>query len=449
MEYHEMGVTELTERITADLKNDSVLSNICVRGEISNFKYWNPHAYFSLKEGESLVNCVMFNAVYKLMRQKLEDGTMVKAYGYIRVYAKRGTYQLYVENLESGKDLGELYRRFEELKRKLNKEGIFSKPKKQIPRFPRRIAVVASRSSAAFQDVLKTVRKRYPLAIVELFHSGVQGRSAVPQMVRALSLADKAAADVVLLVRGGGSIEDLWNFNEEAVVRKVYEMKTPVITGVGHEVDTTLVDYVSDLRAPTPTGAAEMATPDLKEVGYEIDRTFGRFVDEIKSKLAFLSSKLDREKRTLDAHSPSRVMELKKERVERAFDSLFKSMNTSLEKRRHALKNVWVALKHARAQRDVELFSERVENDLKRLKKAVDNILERKVHTLREIAERLKASNPNAPLKKGYAIVFRGKKVMTRAKDVVQGDKVDVLFEDGKISACVEEVQSNERKENR
>ncbi len=444
MNFYEMGVVELTKRITDDLKSDTVLDDLCVRGEISNFKMWNPHAYFSLKEGKALINCVMFNAAYKI-KSSVDEGILVKAYGSVRVYAQRGVYQLYVEKLELEDNLGELYRRFEELKSKLQKEGIFDKPKKKVPRFPKTIAVVASRTSAAYQDVLKTVKKRYPLVRIKLFHTGVQGKSAVAQVVRALSLADKSGADVVLLVRGGGSIEDLWNFNEEVVVRKIYEMKAPVVTGVGHEIDTTLADYVADVRAPTPTGAAEFATPELRELEREVDHSFNSIFRHAEDKIALLSSKLEKNKKRLDAHSPWRTLELKRTRIENSFNSIVAIMKNSLSRKDRELKMAFFALKRARAIREVEMFSERIENMFTRMEKGTQNMLEKKTHVLREMNERLKGADPNAPLKKGYAIIFKGKKVVSTTKEIADGDKLDVFLRDGRITARVEEVQRDER----
>lgn len=441
IEYVEMGVVELTQRIMQDLKSDSILNSVAVRGEISNFKYSGPHAYFSLKEGESLLNCVMFNAIYKLRNEKIQDGTMVKAYGSIRVYVKRGVYQLYTESIEQGKDLGELYRQFEALKKKLSAEGIFDKIKKGIPSFPKRIAVVASRTSAAFQDVINTVKKRYPLAEILLFHTEVQGKTAAPHIIKALDAADKSDADVVLLVRGGGSIEDLWNFNEESVVKKVYEMRKPVVTGVGHEIDTTLVDYVADLRAPTPTGAAERATPEVKELDLRIDRIFRNISNSFVNKLLKYDSDIKHLKERLSSRSPSRMLEIKNQRVSSVFDNMRRNVLNIMERKGQDLNRSEEALKHARTVRDVELFGERVENIFDNLKRKMESNLQTKTYLLEKMRSDLKAYDPGTALKKGYSLVYKDDELVNSVEGVKKGDALKIIFSDGDASADVKEVR--------
>ncbi|WP_036221497.1 exodeoxyribonuclease VII large subunit [Mesoaciditoga lauensis] len=445
IEYNEMGVVELTQRIMQDLKSDSVLNNIAVRGEVSNFKYSGPHAYFSLKEADCLVNCVMFNAVYKLHKRKIDDGMVIKAYGSIRVYTKRGAYQLYTESIEEGKDLGELYRQFEALKKKLMMEGIFDKQKKEIPVFPKKIAVVASRTSAAFQDVLNTVRKRYPMVEILLFHTGVQGKSAVPQIIDALEAADNSDADVVLLVRGGGSIEDLWNFNEEGVVRKVYSMNKPVISGVGHEVDTTLVDYVADLRAPTPTGAAERATPEIRDVSARIDGIFRSIASSFLNKLSGYVSDVEHLRERLRSRSPSRALQLREQSVKGMYEKIKRNALNFIERREQALIRDEEALKHARAVRDVEIFDERIENTFNNLKNIMFSITEKRMYVLDKLQSELKAYDPNIPLKKGYSLVYKDERLVSSIRNVKKDDLLKIVFADGRVSANVKEVQKSGR----
>lgn len=445
IEYNEMGVAELTQRIVQDLKSDHTLSNVAIRGEISNFKYSGPHAYFSLKENDYLLNCVMFNAVYKLRNKKIEEGTLVKAYGAIRVYTKRGTYQLYTEAIEVGRDFGELYRRFEALKRKLMANGIFDKPKKSLPLFPRKIAVVASRTSAAFQDVLNTVNKRYPLAEILLFHTGVQGEAATSQIVNALEQADNSDADVVLLVRGGGSIEDLWNFNEERVVMKVYNMKKPVVTGVGHEVDTTLVDYVADMRAPTPTGAAERVTPDLKDIERRIEITFKNLSTFLLAKLSSHTSNINHMRQKLSARSPSRILEMKKQNVETFFERISRRVDGILKEKTKSILRDEEALKRSKSVREVEIFKERVENVFYNLKIVMRSKVEKNRYILDKLESELKAHDPRAPLKKGYSFVYKEGSLVTSANDLQNGDVLKVVLADGFALTNVKEVHQSER----
>ncbi len=442
MQTIEMGVAEITKRLISVIEKDQIFQSITVRGEVSNFKFSGPHAYFSLKEEEYLLNCVMFNAVYRYP-SGVKDGTLVKASGAIKVYPKRGTYQLYTESIVEGKDYGELYKKLEQLKIKLKNEGIFDKVKKEIPRFPKKIAVVSSRTSAAFHDVVKTIKKRYPLTTILLFHTSVQGKEAAAEIVNALDAADRSGADVVLLVRGGGSIEDLWNFNEEIVVKKVYEMKTPTISGVGHEVDTTLVDYVADRRAPTPTGAAEYATPDLLEIKKNIELSFSRIVDDMDQKIDESLTSIERSKRRLDFLSPKRQISIKEEKVYEAFSKL-KGMldNTTREKYNLLLRN-FEALKHSKIVRTIELVPERLDSKMKMAKQRMSNEISQKVLSLEKMEMSLNAHDPFEPLRRGYAMVFKDEKLVKSVRTLKKSDEIKLKLLDGKILSEVMEIEEN------
>ncbi len=442
-----MSVIELTNHVIEALKEDKSLNDVVVRGEISNFKYSGPHAYFSLVESDSLVNCVMFNAAYKLNRRKIVDGTLVRAHGSVRVYAKRGLYQLYTESIKEGTDYGELYKKLEDLKKRLKVEGIFDKPKKAIPTFPKRIAVVSSRTSAAFRDVLNTVKKRYPLAEVLLFHTGVQGKEAISETVRALSAADSSDADVVLLVRGGGSMEDLWNFNEEMIVRKMYDMKKPVVTGVGHETDTTLVDYVADLRAPTPTGAAERATPDLTDISKRVRFVFQRILNGMVSEISNLSDRTSHAQNRLATLSPKRVLALKLQNANSMLNEIKGRISTSIEQGKYAVGRAGGALEHAKPVRMIEIFPERVENDFDTLKRLILVKLDRKVSDAKRMEIELKAHDPKMPLKKGYSLVYNKNSLVHSVTQIEKGDFLKVVLSDGEVSSRVEEVQSGREKD--
>jgi len=249
------------------LARDEVLQgSLTVRGEVSGWKVVRGHAYFSLKDPGGLIKSVYFS-VPPSLAGKIAEGNVVDATGQFKIYAERGELQFYVRTIRLQSAAGLLQLRFEELKTRLNREGVIPKPpeeKRQLPRFPRRIGVVASRSSAAFADIEKTLQKRYPVAEILLFHTGVQGEIAKMEIVRALRQASQSEADVVILARGGGSIEDLWAFNEEVVVRAVRGCGKPIIVGVGHEIDHTLSEYAADVIASTPTAAAMQASPDLR-----------------------------------------------------------------------------------------------------------------------------------------------------------------------------------------
>ncbi|MGC8545386.1 MAG: exodeoxyribonuclease VII large subunit [Athalassotoga sp.] len=442
MQTLEMGVAEITMRLISVIETDEIFQNVMVRGEVSNFKFSGPHAYFSLKEGEYLLNCVMFNATYR-HPSGIKDGTVVKASGAIKVYPKRGTYQLYTESILEGKDYGELYKRFEELKIKLKNEGIFDKPKKEIPRFPQKIAVVSSKTSAAFHDVVKTIKKRYPLAVILLFHTSVQGKEASKEIVSALDAADRSSADVILLVRGGGSIEDLWNFNEEIVVKKVYAMKTPVITGVGHEVDTTLVDYVADRRSPTPTGAAEYATPDLVELKRNIDISFSRITNEMDQKIDESFDLVERSKKRLDFLSPKRQISIETERINESFSKMIKIVDEMIKEKRSSLIRNFEAISHSKIVRTIELVPERLDSKMEMMKRTVSNDISKKYLSLEKIEMSLNVHDPLEPVRRGYAMVFKDERLVKSVHELKKSDEIKLKLSDGKILSEVVEIEEN------
>lgn len=263
-----LTVTTLNYYITQKFKNDPYLHKVFLQGELSNFRFRrNSHQYFSLKDEKSKINVVMFRSYFNKVKFRPEEGMKVYVTGYVSVYSPQGSYQFYAETMEPA-GLGALYEQLKQLQAKLSKEGLFDPAhKKPLPHFPDNIAVVTSASGAVIHDILVTANRRFPHAEVDLFPAQVQGDAAADSLVRAMrqiaSYGDKY--DVMIIGRGGGSLENLWPFNEEEVVRQVYSMKMPVISSVGHETDTTLCDLVADKRAATPTAAAEYATPNLAD----------------------------------------------------------------------------------------------------------------------------------------------------------------------------------------
>ena len=275
-----LTVRELTVLIKYNLENDIRFKNILVKGEISNLKiHPSGHWYFTLKDKFSRISAVMFSSYAKNVKIRITEGMQVILTGSIGVYENGGSYQLYVNNIQPD-GIGTLYLQFEELKRNLEKEGLFDpKYKKPLPKYPMRIGVISASSGAAIHDIFTTITRRWPISERILIPASVQGLSAAPTIVNALKLADTLNFDVIILARGGGSLEDLWPFNEEIVARAIFEMKTPVVSGVGHEVDFTISDFVSDKRAPTPTGAAEMVTPDINEIRLQVNNLKSRVID--------------------------------------------------------------------------------------------------------------------------------------------------------------------------
>ena len=262
------SVSEVNQYLKHILDSVPVLNGICIRGELSNYKvYPSGHHYFTLKDGESAIRCVMFKGNAMKLQFRPESGMKVIAMGRITVYPRDGAYQLYCESLNAD-GIGDLYVAFEQLKEKLNAEGLFDRDhKKALPRYPQRIAIVTSSAGAAVHDMIRILRRRYPIAKVLLLPVRVQGTEAPPEIVGAIRYANRyQLADVLITGRGGGSIEDLWAFNDERVARAIYDSEIPVISAVGHEPDVTISDFVADVRASTPSNAAEIAVPDMADL---------------------------------------------------------------------------------------------------------------------------------------------------------------------------------------
>lgn len=280
-------VSQINNYIKAVMDNTPVLQSIWIKGEISNFKlHSSGHIYLTLKDEGSVLKAVMFRGAASTLRFKPGDGTKVLARGRISVYEAGGQYQLYIEEMEA-EGMGDLYKKFEELKRKLGEEGLFDEDrKKPIPRFPETIGIVTSPTGAAIRDMINVLRRRCPMVKVIIYPCLVQGESAAESIAAGIKyFNEKKPVDVIIAGRGGGSIEDLWAFNEEVTARAVALSHIPVISAVGHEVDFTICDFVSDLRAPTPSAAAELAVPDMLELSKIVDSTRGRMATLLKNKL--------------------------------------------------------------------------------------------------------------------------------------------------------------------
>ena len=295
MEDKYISVTALTRYIKYKLDNDKNLQDIYLKGEISNFKaHTRGHYYFTLKDENSRINAIMFSFNATKMKFMPEDGMKVLVKGKISVFESTGNYQIYVDEMQED-GIGNLHIAFEQLKKKLGDEGLFdAKYKKEIPKIPMKVGIITAPTGAAVKDILSTIKRRFPVCKTILFPCLVQGELAKDDIVKKLDIADNYGLDVIILGRGGGSIEDLWPFNEEVVARKVFACKTPIISGVGHQIDFTICDFVADKRAETPTGAAERAVPVLSDLLLEIKNKEAMLTKIIKNILDSNNLKLKR-----------------------------------------------------------------------------------------------------------------------------------------------------------
>jgi exodeoxyribonuclease VII large subunit len=397
-------VGELTEHIRRMFQENIWLQDVTVRGEISNMRRASSgHWYFTLKDDQAQLRCAMWRSAVSAQRYIPEDGAQVEAHGYIDLYAARGEYQLLADAIRP-LGVGDLYLQFEQLKARLAAEGLFDPARKRpLPAFPLRIGVVTSPEAAAFRDVQNVLRRRFPLAELLLSPTAVQGDSAPPQIVAALQRFDRPdSADVVLLVRGGGSIEDLWAFNDEQVARAVAACPVPVIAGVGHDTDFTIVDFVADLRAPTPSAAAELATPDAAELRLGLESARAHLAALMQSHISDRRGALENAQRLLRGHSPTRQISTQRQRID--------DWSARLE----------------RSQR----------GQIRMLRQRLDS---------RTAA--LRAADPRAILARGYAIVtfsHSGARV-PQASAARPGDAITVQLHDGDFKARVEDKDTHEQ----
>lgn len=402
IEREPLSVSELNARIKGLIESDPVLGSVYVRGELSNYKvYPSGHHYFTLKDAESSLRCVMFRSAASKLRFRPESGMRVTAWGRVAVYPRDGAYQLYCEGLMP-EGAGDLQVAYEQLKAKLAAEGLFDPAhKKPIPHYPERIAVITSSAGAAVHDIIRVLRKRWPVAKVVLLPVRVQGVEAPPEIAGALRYANKyRVADVIITGRGGGSIEDLWAFNDERVARAIYASELPVISAVGHEPDVTIADFVADLRAATPSNAAELVAPDVSELR-----------DAIRSASARLDQAIDRglsQRRTA-------LTELASRRV-------MQSPTGFIDQRR------------------LELDSIRL-----RLDAAATGRLHRERQEFARLAAKLDALSPLKVLGRGYSIALDAEGRAVREADQLKaGDKLDLRLSRGGAKCLVESVYGGE-----
>ena len=328
-----LTVTALTRYIKYKIDNDEHLKTVFLKGEISNFKMHSTgHMYFSIKDETSKINAIMFNRDAKNIQFEPKEGTKVLVVGRISVYEQTGNYQIYVqEMIEDG--IGSLYIAFEKLKEKLSKEGLFDeKYKKKIPKMPKKIGIITAPTGAAIKDILSTIKRRYPICETILFPSLVQGDNAKEDIVKNLKTANEYDLDVIILGRGGGSIEDLWPFNEEIVAREIFASKIPIISAVGHEVDFTIADFVADLRAPTPTGAAEMAVPNMIDIINHIKQLTIRLNESLNKKIKLEKINLEKSKNSIVIKNPMIMIDNKKQKIDLIKEAIIRILNLKLEK---------------------------------------------------------------------------------------------------------------------
>lgn len=443
-----LTVTDLNYYITQKFKNDPYLHKVFLQGELSNFRYRrNSHQYFSLKDEKSKINVVMFRSFFEKVKFKPEEGMKAYVVGYVSVYGLQGSYQFYAEQMEPA-GLGALYEQLKQLQAKLAKEGLFDPAhKKPLPHFPDRIAVVTSASGAVIHDIMVTANRRFPHAEIDLYPAQVQGDTAADSLIRAMQqiAAQGDKYDVMIIGRGGGSLEDLWPFNEEKVVRQVYAMPMPVISSVGHETDTTLCDLVADARAATPTAAAEYATPNTLDELAHIKQLTSQLVASMQNIIRSKRDRLSRVQNSVIMREPTRLYDQQIQQV----DQLKQRLQNSMQNRVTHSAQSYQLLK----QRLFSVSPDKKINQLQQQKqflqqRMIDNMqhyLKNKRNVFTQVMQQLDDYSPLKTLERGfvYSTNEHGETISS-VKQVQKDDRLLLHFKDGQVDAVVTKIKEEQ-----
>lgn len=443
-----LTVTDLNYYITQKFKNDPYLHKVFLQGELSNFRYRrNSHQYFSLKDEKSKINVVMFRSYFDKVKFKPEEGMKVYVVGYVSVYGPQGSYQFYAEQMEPA-GLGALYEQLQQLQKKLNEEGLFDQShKKQLPHFPDKIAVVTSASGAVIHDIMVTANRRFPHAEIDLFPAQVQGDTAADSLVHAMQqIAERADEyDVMIIGRGGGSLEDLWPFNEEKVVRQIYSMPMPVISSVGHETDTTLSDLVADQRAATPTAAAEYATPNLADELVRIHQLQSRMQSSVQAIIKQKRERLNQVNNSIIMREPTRLYDQQIQTVDMLKTRLHNSMNNIVNSSMQNYNLLKQRLFSSSPDKKIMQLKQQTQFYQKQLFDSMKHFLVNKRNLLGNTIQQLDDYSPLRTLERGFVYTTDTEgKTISSIDQIKAQDKLSLHFKDGQADVIVSDLRRGE-----
>ena len=434
-----LTVTQLNRQVRSWLEQD--LGSVRVLGELSNLvKPASGHLYFTLKDKNAQIRCVFFRNHHHADTKQFADGQQVIAQGRLSLYEARGDYQLIVQDLlQTG--LGELYLKFEQLKAKLEQMGLFSAAKKRpLPLFPARIAVVTSGSGAALRDILSTLARRYPLAEVVIYPSEVQGKTAAQQLIRAIHQANNdRRADVIILARGGGSIEDLWPFNDEQLAMTISQSALPIVSGVGHETDFTIADFVADWRAATPTAAAEAVTPDRDELLKILHNLIARIQQAMTKTIQYQQMKLSN--RLARLASPEQIISRHWQTLDYLERRLHQQADSCLRQQWHRLSIATAAVQANNPSVRLHQMTARVQQLEQRLGQSLLVVVQQARQRFNELMATLHAVSPLATLDRGYAIATHNRQVVFSSAQVTTGDTLRLQLASGRLLCQVTQIE--------
>ncbi|MGG3282511.1 exodeoxyribonuclease VII large subunit [Paenibacillus solani] len=443
-----LSVKDINRYIRMKMEGDARLSDVWIRGEISNFTHHSSgHMYFTLKDESSRIRAIMFATHNQRLPFIPKEGTRVIARGNVSVYERDGQYQFYAVQMQPD-GIGSLYLAYEQLKTKLDNEGLFAVGRKRpLPRYPQTIGVVTSPTGAAVRDIMITIRRRYPHARTILYPVLVQGKGAAPSIVKAIQVMnDMAEADVLIVGRGGGSLEELWAFNEEIVARAIYQSDIPIISAVGHETDFTIADFVADLRAATPTAAAELAVPSSAELRGQLLQKQRQLNQGLQQRLKRSRERLSSLQRSPVLIYPRRYMLQHAERLDMLTQQLQSSLKSRLSLTRQRQLSLHRGLIRFNPRTQVEIAVKRKEQANRQLMNAMQLIMKSKMSELQTEIRHLDALSPLKIMSRGYSLVYDEKeqKLVKSIDEVQLGDLVNVRVTDGRLLCQVWGMKEDE-----
>ncbi|HFI0253352.1 TPA: exodeoxyribonuclease VII large subunit [Streptococcus suis] len=440
-----LTVSHLTKYLKLKFDRDPYLEKVYLTGQVSNFRKRPSHQYFSLKDDKAIIQATMWAGVYKNLGFDLEEGMKINVVGRVQLYEPSGSYSIIIEKAEPD-GIGALAIKFEQLKQALTQEGLFKQEfKQELPRFTKKIGVITSPSGAVIQDIITTVSRRFPGVEIVLYPTKVQGDGAAQEVVANIQRAnERDDLDVLIVGRGGGSIEDLWAFNEEIVVRAIFESRIPIISSVGHETDTTLADFVADRRAATPTAAAELATPVTKAdlLGY-LNQQENRAYQAMTNRLKFLRGQLEKISQSVMFRQPERLYDGYLQKLDRLTNQLQTRMKEVYGQQKQASLLLNQRLQGLQLGRKVESFQERIIQQERLLKSNMANIYDNKMAKADKLIEALTMLDTSRIVARGYAMLLQDGRVLDSVETIQKGEHLTIQMKDGQLDVEVNHVQKD------
>lgn len=441
-----LTVNALTKYIKRKFDADPHLQDVYIKGEISNFKrHTSGHMYFTLKDEKARILAVMFASANRSLKFKPENGMKVLVRGEISVFEGSGQYQVYIKEMKTD-GVGDLFIAYEQLKKRLEQEGLFSPRYKQaLPKYPKAVGIVTSPTGAAIRDILTTIKRRYPITKVLIYPALVQGEQGAPSIVRAIQKAnERKDVDVLIIGRGGGSIEELWSFNEEAVARAIFASVIPVISAVGHETDFTIADFVADMRAPTPTGAAELAVPHIQELLERVMNRETRLLRAMREKVYFQQERYQRLIRSYAFRYPRKLYEQKLEQVDRLTESLTRGAQKLYSAKMDNLQLIRKRLLRSHPEELKNISAEKHQRAARALNRAMTAVVTEKRKEFNGLISTLEALSPLKIMDRGYSLAYtEDGQLIKKVSQASPDRKIYVKLSDGSLKCIVTDIEES------